>query len=213
MVLVVGLGNPGKKYDRTRHNAGFHVVDALADTHGSPVFRAKFSAVIARTSVFTTDVTLLKPQTFMNLSGESVQPAQAFLKVALADIIVVHDELDIPFGEVRIKVGGGSAGHNGLKSLTQRLGSPEYVRVRIGIGRAPAGYPGDVADWVLAEPSGVEAAEWPDLIRKGRAAVEAIVRDGAAAAMNALHQKPPKGPAPKRTESTAPKPESPRSKN
>ena len=189
MVLVVGLGNPGKKYDRTRHNAGFHVVDALADAHGFPAFREKFSAVIAKGSVQSQDTTLLKPQTFMNLSGESVQPAQAFLKVPLASIVVVHDELDIPFGEVRVKVGGGSAGHNGLKSLTQRLGSPEYVRVRVGIGRAPAGYRGDVADWVLSEPTGVEAAEWSDLVQKGRAAVEAILRDGALAAMNSTNRK------------------------
>ena len=187
MVLVVGLGNPGKKYDRTRHNAGFHVVDALADAHGSPAFREKFSALVGKTSVVGADCTLLKPQTFMNLSGESVQPAQAFLKVDLADIIVVHDELDIPYGDVRIKVGGGSAGHNGLKSLTQRLGSPDYVRVRLGIGRAPAGFKGDVADWVLAEPSGVEAAEWPDLIKRGQAAVEAILKDGVKAAMNSIN--------------------------
>lgn len=196
MLLVVGLGNPGKKYDRTRHNAGFHVIDALADAHRFPAFREKFSAVTAKGLVASTDVTLLKPQTFMNLSGESVQPAQAFLKVPLASIVVVHDELDIPFGEVRIKVGGGSAGHNGLKSLTQRLGSPDYVRVRIGIGRAPAGYKGDVADWVLAEPGGVEAAEWPDLIKRGCAAVEAIVKDGASAAMNSLHASSARRPAP-----------------
>lgn len=192
MVLVVGLGNPGKKYDRTRHNAGFHVVDAFADAHGSPPFREKFSALVAKACVAGADCTLLKPQTYMNLSGESVQPAQAFLKVALADIIVIHDELDIPFGEIRIKVGGGSAGHNGLKSLTQRLGSAEYVRVRVGIGRAPAGFQGDVADWVLASPAGVEAAEWPDVIARARVAVEAIVRDGAKAAMNALNAPPRK---------------------
>ncbi len=189
MGLVVGLGNPGKKDDRTRHNAGFHVVDALADAHGFPALREKFSGLTGKGVVRQQDVTVLKPQTFMNLSGESVQPAQAFLKVPLASIVVVHDELDIPFGDVRIKVGGGSAGHNGLKSLTQRLGSPEYVRVRVGIGRAPAGYKGDVADWVLAEPSGVEAAEWPDLVKRGVDAVEAIVTLGASAAMNALNRK------------------------
>lgn len=189
MVLVVGLGNPGKKYDRTRHNAGFHVLDAVAEAHGFADYREKFSALICKGSVRGEDLTLLKPQTFMNLSGESVQPAQAFLKVALSSIIVVHDELDLPFGEVRVKVGGGSAGHNGLKSITQRLGSPDYVRVRMGIGRPPPGFRGDVADWVLAEPAGVEAAEWPDLIRRGVGALEAVLAQGATAAMNTTNTK------------------------
>ena len=193
---MVGLGNPGKKYDSTRHNAGFHVVDALADAHEFPAFREKFSALVSKGVLGSTahavgprDLTLLKPQTFMNLSGASVQPAQAFLKVPLSAIVVVHDELDLPFGDVRVKVGGGSAGHNGLKSLTERLGAPDYVRVRVGIGRAPAGFKGDVADWVLASPSGVEAAEWPDLIARARAAVEAIVKDGPSGAMNTTNRK------------------------
>lgn len=196
MFLVVGLGNPGKKYERTRHNAGFHVLDRLAERHGFGDAREKFKALVRKGTIANEDITALAPQTFMNLSGESVQPAQAFLKVPLASILVVHDELDLPFGEVRIKVGGGSAGHNGLKSLTQHLGA-DYVRVRVGVGRPPAGFRGDVADWVLAEPSGVEAAEWPDLIAKASAAVEAIVEHGVTAAMNKLNTKSEKKPKPK----------------
>jgi PTH1 family peptidyl-tRNA hydrolase len=202
LVLVVGLGNPGKKYERNRHNVGFMAVEHLARTHGLPDFKEKFTGVWTKgeISVGSTryPAALLKPGTFMNLSGDCVQPAAAFLKVEPEGIIVVHDELDLPWRDVRLKVGGGHAGHNGLRSLIDRLGSPTFVRVRVGVGRPPAGFKGDVADYVLQNFDSMETVELPEVIDRACSAVEAVVAKGAQAAMNALNAnnakpaKPPK---------------------
>ena len=183
MHLVVGLGNPGKKYERNRHNVGFMVAERLRASNGLPDFRDKFSGLFSKGDAFA----LLEPQTFMNLSGDSVQPAAAFLKVEPANVIVVHDELDLPWKDVRVKVGGGHAGHNGLRSIIQRLGTPEFVRVRVGVGRPPADFKGDVANYVLADFDATERGELPDVVDRAAAAVERVVKDGAAAAMNALN--------------------------
>ncbi len=180
MWLVVGLGNPAKKYAKNRHNRGFMVADALRVELGAPDWRDKWKGVTTKEG----DVALLKPLTFMNLSGESVQPAAAFLKVSPAEMIVIHDELDLPFGEVRLKVGGGHAGHNGLRSIIECFGSPDFVRVRVGIGRPPPGFGGDVADYVLSNFDPVETAELPDVLDRGRAAIRRVLKDGLAAAMN-----------------------------
>ncbi len=181
MWLVVGLGNPGKGYESHRHNVGFMAVDAFARAANLPDFREKFSGVFAKGDA----VAALKPMTFMNLSGDSVQPAAAFLKVAPDHIVVVHDELDVPFGDVRVKVGGGHAGHNGLRSIIQRLGTPDFVRVRVGIGRPPAGFRGEVADFVLSGFDTMERAELPNVLDRAVVAVRDVVDKGAAAAMNA----------------------------
>lgn len=135
MRLIVGLGNPGKQYENTRHNVGWMVVDAIHAAYGFPTWSSKFQGFVSKGKVDGEDVVLLKPQTYMNLSGESVRPALAFYKGKAADVVAVHDELDIAFGALRAKVGGGDAGHNGLKSITQHLGTPDYARVRFGIGR------------------------------------------------------------------------------
>ena len=168
MHLVVGLGNPGRKYERNRHNIGFMVVERHARSHGLPDFKEKFSAVWTKGEIATGGqrhpIALLEPQTFMNLSGDSVQPAAAFLKTEPAQVVVVHDELDIPWKDVRLKVGGGHAGHNGLRSIIGRLGTPEFVRVRVGIGRPPAGFKGDVADYVLQNFDALESAELADVV-------------------------------------------------
>ncbi len=190
-MLLVGLGNPGKKYEGTRHNAGFFVLDAIAKDEGLDDFRAKFSGLFVRGRVYGKDVALLKPETFMNLSGDSVQPAMVFHKVAVGDVVVVHDELDLPFGEVRVKVGGGHAGHNGLRSLIQRIGSPDFVRVRVGIGRPAATFAGDIADYVLMGFNPDERGKVPDLVTSAKAAVERIVRDGVASAMGIVNAKAP----------------------
>lgn len=193
MHLVVGLGNPGKKYAKNRHNVGFMVVERLAQSHGLPDFKEKFSAVWTRGEIAVAGkrhpVALLEPQTYMNLSGDSVQPAAAFLKVEPKNIIVVHDELDIPWRDVRLKSGGGHAGHNGLRSIIQRLGTPDFVRVRVGVGRPPPGWKGDVADFVLQDFDAMERAELPDVVDRSAAAIERILADGTAAAMNALNTK------------------------
>lgn len=191
MHLVVGLGNPGKKYEKNRHNVGFMVVEHLARTHGMPDFKEKFSGVWTKgeLSVGSTRfaVALLKPGTFMNLSGDCVQPAAAFLKVEPGKVIVVHDELDLPWRDVKLKMGGGHAGHNGLRSLIDRLGVPDFVRARVGVGRPPPGFKGDVADFVLQNFDTMEGVELPEVIDRACAAVEAVVAKGAQAAMNALN--------------------------
>ena len=201
-MLVVGLGNPGKKYEKNRHNVGFLVVEHLARTHGMPDFKEKFSGVWTKGEVSvgktTHAVALLKPTTFMNLSGDSVQPAAAFLKFEPKQIVVVHDELDLPWKDVKLKLGGGHAGHNGLRSMIDRLGSPDFVRVRVGIGRPPAGFKGDVADYVLQNFDAMEQAELPDVIDRAAAAVEAVITKGAQPAMNALNGPPPRNGPPKR---------------
>lgn len=193
MYLVVGLGNPGKKYAKNRHNVGFMVVERLASSHGLPDFKEKFSAVWTKGELALGGarhaVALLAPQTFMNLSGDSVQPAAAFLKIDPGHVIVVHDELDLPWQDVRLKLGGGHAGHNGLRSIIQRLGSPEFVRVRVGVGRPPPGFKGDVADYVLSDFDTMERAEMPDVVDRAVAAIERVVAEGIAPAMNAVNTK------------------------
>jgi PTH1 family peptidyl-tRNA hydrolase len=188
--LVVGLGNPGREYERSRHNVGFLVADALREAGGWPDYRQKFSGVWTRGALAGgAPIALLKPQTFMNLSGDSVQPAAAFLKVAPADVVVVHDELDLPWSDVRLKVGGGHAGNNGVRSIIQRLGTPDFVRVRVGIGKPPPGFRGGGADWVLSDFDAVERAELPDVVARALDAIRRVAEDGIAAAMNAVNTK------------------------
>lgn len=146
--LIIGLGNPGTRYARHRHNIGFAVVDALANTYRFSPWKHKFQGELAEGEIGTAKVLLLKPQTFMNLSGESVQQAARFYKIPLEQIFVIHDELDLPLGKLRVKCGGGNGGHNGLKSIDVHIG-PDYWRVRFGIG-----HPGErelVSPYVLSD--------------------------------------------------------------
>jgi PTH1 family peptidyl-tRNA hydrolase len=189
MHLIVGLGNPGREYEGTRHNAGFLVADELCRRGGLPDFREKFSGVWTKGDLFGHPVAILKPTTYMNLSGDSVQPAAAFLKVPPGDVIVLHDELDLAWKDVRVKVGGGHAGHNGLRSMIQRLGTPEFVRVRIGIGKPGPGFQGAMADWVLSSFDAVERAEWSDVQARAADAVRRILDEGPGAAMNVANAK------------------------
>ncbi len=186
MVLVVGLGNPGREYEGHRHNIGFRVVDAIREEQGWPEFKSKFSGVWTRGLLGPHPVALLKPQGYMNLSGDSVQPAAAFLKVAPEAIVVVHDELDLDWKDVRVKMGGGHAGHNGVRNIIERLGSPAFVRVRVGIG-APGRAGRDAADWVLSNFEPVEREELPGVVSAARAAVRSVVELGPAAAMNRVN--------------------------
>jgi PTH1 family peptidyl-tRNA hydrolase len=166
----VGLGNPGRSYERTRHNVGFLVADELARRHGG-TWRKKKKSEAAQVSLGPKEVTLLKPTTFMNNSGT------ALAGYVNGDLIVVHDDLDLPPGDVRVKVGGGAGGHNGLRSVIQRLG-PDFVRVRVGIGHPPAGI--GVTDYVLSKIG----AAVRDAIPWAADAVEAVVENGPDAAMN-----------------------------
>jgi peptidyl-tRNA hydrolase, PTH1 family len=190
--LVVGLGNPGKKYTGNRHNVGFLAVEELRRRETLPDFKEKFSGVWTKGEVGGKPVALLEPMTFMNLSGGSVQPAAAFLKAEPADIIVLHDELDLPFGDVRLKVGGGHAGHNGLRSIIERLGSPDFVRVRVGIGRPPPGFRGEVADYVLQDFDSAERAELSGVLARAVDAALRVIGVGIAPAMNVTNEKPKK---------------------
>lgn len=187
MWLVVGLGNPGKAYATHRHNVGFMVVDELARALRADSPRDKFSGEICKGSHAGEDALLLKPTTFMNLSGQSVQPAAAFHKIPVANILVVHDELDLPFGEVRLKQGGGHAGHNGLRSMIQSLGSPDFARVRVGIGRPAQGFKGEVADWVLSPFDGAERTQLDDVLRRAADSVLDVLAHGVTPAMNKLN--------------------------
>lgn len=186
MLLVAGLGNPGPKYAGNRHNVGFMVVERLAERWGVGAFRDKFKGRFAKGSFAGQDVGLLEPLTYMNLSGESVQKALAFFKVGLDELIVVHDELDLPFGQLRIKVGGGTAGHNGLRSIVAQCGGNGFTRVRVGIGRPRSG---SVEGYVLSDFNSDERATLPDVVDRAAEMVEAIVDKGPRAAMNALHGK------------------------
>ena len=157
MRLVVGLGNPGSRYARNRHNVGFMAVDAIARRHGSPGFRSRFKGELAEGPIGGERVLLLKPQTFMNLSGESVGEAARFFKILPSEIVVIHDEIDLRPGKLRVKLGGGSAGHNGLRSIDGLLG-PVYWRVRIGVGRP--GIKELVQPYVLQNFPGEEVTGW-----------------------------------------------------
>lgn len=184
--MIVGLGNPGPRYADTRHNIGFRVVDALAPGLG---FREKFHGQFALGLVAGCRVGLLKPQTFMNVSGRSVRAAVDFYRVAVDSVLVVHDELDLPLGEVRLKVGGGEAGHNGLKSVTSSLGNKDYVRVRVGIGRPPGEFRGSVADFVLQGFAPDEAVHVPEIVKRAVEAIEQVLTAGLAAAMNQVNRR------------------------
>jgi peptidyl-tRNA hydrolase, PTH1 family len=162
MKLFVGLGNPGVAYARQRHNVGFMAVDAIAAAHGFAPWRSKFQGTVAEGRLGPERVLLLKPGTYMNLSGDSVRAAMAFFKLAPADVVVFHDELDLAPGRVRVKTGGGTAGHNGLRSLGAHIG-PDFTRVRIGIG-----HPGDkrlVSNHVLGDFAKADADWLDDLLR------------------------------------------------
>jgi peptidyl-tRNA hydrolase, PTH1 family len=187
MHLVVGLGNPGTEYQSNRHNIGFMVVDDLLGRARGPTPRGKFGAELAEITLGGQRVLLCKPMEFMNVSGQSVARVAGFWKVPVADTIVVHDDLDIPFGRMKLGAGGGHGGHNGLRSIAADLGDPGFARVRFGIGRPAAGR--DSADYVLADFSRAEAAELPDLRMLAADAVEAIVTRGLTAAMNRFNGK------------------------
>ena len=182
MKLVVGLGNPGTKYAKNRHNVGFFVADELRGRLGFPGWKEKFNGVFSKGSVDGEDVVLIEPATYMNESGKSVQAAAAFFHVDVKkDLLVVHDELDLAFADVRLKVGGGHAGHNGLRSIIGVLGA-DFARLRIGIGRPPAGFHGEVADYVLQNFDPIEAATIPDVVGKSVDACRKWLQHGPLAA-------------------------------
>lgn len=184
--LIVGLGNPGPEYEQTRHNAGFWLVDNLAN--GRLMRESRYHALAARTSIGGQEVWLLEPQTYMNRSGQSVGALARFYKIEPDDILVVHDELDLPPGAAKIKKGGSAAGHNGLKDITAALGTQDYWRLRIGIGHPRSmNLQQQVADYVLHRPRKEEQALIDDAIAKSLSVIPLLCEGKFEAAMMQLH--------------------------
>ena len=181
--IVAFLGNPGREYAMTRHNAGWLAADSLCAKKGARIDRARFKALTGTCELGGERVFLMKPQTFMNLSGDAVAPAAAFYKIPRSNIIVIHDDIALPPGRLRIKRGGSDGGHNGIKSLIARLGGSDFIRVKIGVGEPP--HPDyDRIDWVIGKLTDSEA----ELLRKAAGiaveAAEEIIKSGVDAAMN-----------------------------
>ena len=184
MKLFVGLGNPGAKYAGNRHNIGFMALDGIASDHGFSPWKAQFKGLVSQGNLGPEKVLLLKPQTFMNVSGESVRPAMDFWKLTPADITVFHDELDLAPGKARVKAGGGHAGHNGLRSMHQHLGTDAYGRVRLGIGHP--GHKDAVAAYVLNDFAKSEKDWLDDLMRGISDGAEALAAGDSARFLNAI---------------------------
>lgn len=192
--LVVGLGNPGPQYAANRHNLGHMVLDVLAQRASASFSNHRSNAQVAQARLGVLPggrpgpaVILAKPRTYMNVSGGPVAALSAYYNVEPHNIIVVHDELDIPYGELKCKIGGGEGGHNGLKDITKALGTKDYIRVRGGIGRPPGRM--EVADFVLRNFGGTELKELPHLLNDSADCVEMILTQGLGAAQGTYHQK------------------------
>ena len=182
--VLVGLGNPGPKYSKTRHNIGFEVIDTLAKRLSVATFQNKFQSQVADAQVAGNRLLLVKPQTFMNVSGQAVQEITNFYKVEPEKVVVIYDDLDLPAAALRIRKFGGPGGHNGVSSIIECLGSDKFPRIRIGIGRG-----GDAADHVLSDFTKAERAQFDDVIVKAAEAVEMIVKEGIDRAMNQFNAK------------------------
>ena len=185
--LVAGLGNPGPGYSRNRHNVGQMVLDELASRMGGSFKSHKSRAQVleGRISIGGPRVILAKPLTYMNLSGGPVSALARFYGIEPENVVAVHDEIDIPFGTVKLKLGGGEGGHNGLRDISKALGTKDYLRVRVGVGRPPGRM--DTADWVLKDFGTTESKDLPFLISDGADAVELLLSDGLVAAQQKFH--------------------------
>jgi PTH1 family peptidyl-tRNA hydrolase len=174
-LLVAGLGNPGREHASDRHNAGWMVVDELARRH-SGSFRSKFSGRLAETRIGEARVALLRPETYMNESGRAIGAAARFFKVRPEDVLVVHDDVDLPVGRLQARSGGGLAGHNGLRSISDALGTAEFTRLRVGVGRPERGDPRPVADYVLSPFAPEDDVE--GIVSRAADAVESLLAEG-----------------------------------
>lgn len=199
MILVAGLGNPGKEYSLSKHNIGFMVLDELADRLGTDVRKKNFKSLCAEALLGDKKILLLKPQTYMNLSGEAVRDAAGFFKIPVKDIIVIYDEMDIPFGNIKITVGGGSAGHRGIQSIMTSLGDRNFTRIRIGIGKPVQ--KSETVGHVLSGFGQEEKEKIKDMLSKAADAVSEVIVRGTDSAMNKFNRKddlkPLDHPAPK----------------
>ncbi len=187
MYLIAGLGNPGKQYENTRHNAGFMALDALADQLGTSIEEKKHKALCGKGMIGGEKVILLKPQTFMNLSGESIRAAADFYKVDPDHIMVIYDDISLEPGQLRIRKKGSAGGHNGIKSIIAHLGTQEFPRIKVGVGAKPDRM--DLADYVLGHFSQIESRVMDDAAKEAGQAAQAIILDGIEAAMNRYNSK------------------------
>ena len=181
--LIVGLGNPGEKYENTRHNVGFQVADELAQRQNAPIQKLRFKALTNLLTIAGEKVLVMKPVTYMNLSGEAVRPAADFYKIPPDHVVVISDDTALPVGRLRIRKGGSAGGHNGLKSIIQHLGTEEFPRVRVGVGEKP--HPDyDLADWVLGKFVGEDKKTMDQAVKRAADAVECLIQNGPDKAMN-----------------------------
>ena len=181
--LLVGLGNPGAKYESTRHNVGFLAVDKLAELERFKFSKLRFKAWTATAELGGQKVLVMKPQTYMNLSGEAVGQAARFYKIPPEHVLVISDDISLPIGKVRIRSGGSAGGHNGLKSIIAHLGSDQFPRIKVGVGM-PDNADYDIADWVTGRPMGDEQKPLMEALDKAVAAVPVVIRDGVDKAQN-----------------------------
>ena len=181
--LIVGLGNPGEKYENTRHNVGFQVVDTLAERQNAPIQKLKFKALTNLLTISGEKVLVMKPVTYMNLSGEAVRPAADFYKLPPERILVISDDVALAAGRLRIRAKGSAGGHNGLKSIIQHLGTDQFPRLRVGVGEKP--HPDyDMADWVLGKFQGEDRKAIDAAVKRAADAVECLIGEGPDRAMN-----------------------------
>mgnify|MGYP001206060005 CR=1 FL=1 len=187
MWLIVGLGNPGRRYATTRHNVGFSVVETLAQRWSIPAEGKQLGSLVGSGRIGTEKALLVRPQSFMNRSGHPVQSLLGYFKLDTERLLVVHDDLDLPLGSVRLKSGGGHGGHNGLRDIS-KCADAHYARVRVGIGRPPEGR--DVSDYVLGKWAPSEASEVDQMVGLAADAVENVLQSGLSTAMNHFNQRP-----------------------
>ncbi|MCH3987292.1 MAG: aminoacyl-tRNA hydrolase [Lachnospiraceae bacterium] len=182
MQVIAGLGNPEKKYDGTRHNTGFAVMDAIAEEYGIGWDRSRWKGLVGKGVINGEKVILVKPLTYMNLSGDCIQPLMAYYKLQPSDLIVIYDDIDLAPGKIRVRPRGSAGGHNGMKSIIARLGSQEFRRVRVGVGAKPAGW--DLADWVLSHFSSEDEAKMKEGRERAEKAAVALLGTDVESVMN-----------------------------
>ncbi|MBP3460406.1 MAG: aminoacyl-tRNA hydrolase [Lachnospiraceae bacterium] len=188
MFIIAGLGNPSREYDKTRHNAGFDTVDYLAEKHGISISEKKHKALVGKGIIAGEKVILIKPQTFMNLSGESIRAVLDFYKAdEREELIVVYDDISLPPGQLRIRKKGSAGGHNGIKNIIAHLGHDTFMRVKVGVGEKPQGY--DLADYVLGRFSKEDRAVMEEAFKEAADAIEVMITEGPDAAMNLYNKK------------------------
>ena len=190
MILIAGLGNPGSRYEATRHNVGFRIVDRWVMRRESQTWREKFEAEFVSVNCGNGErAIVLKPMTFMNRSGFAVRAAMSFFKLEPTELLVVHDELDLPFGDYRLKLGGGDAGHNGVGSVIEQLGTDAFARLRFGIGRPPPEFTGSGADFVLEGFPLADLTRVDELIEDCTKVLDQVIENGLSSAMNVTNRK------------------------